>query len=484
MPRPKQKHTLAVVDGGRMETHQDLTNWAEEYGQSISFDPDRQAEIERSCIGSALFSRAALADVVSSLTEADFVSPGHREMFTALVRIHDRGEAADLVVLAQELGPKLAACGGENYLIQVAEFVPSPANSPEYCACLQASSRRRTMAHALVDGMRGIVENRPTADVLGEISLRLEECGPPAKGETLAQAAKAVLDEIDASIETGESLGGLATGLVELDVMTGGLMPGHLIVPCARPSVGKTALACKLAWRAARTGHVMFWSLEMTAPELARRFGSIAGNLNTRVWRDLGLAKEQYAAIGEAMAEVYVAPITIRSDSWPTIDQICAETRAAAAEQPLALVVVDYIQLVGVAKPTDNRASDVGTVSRKLKALAMELQVPVLALSQLNRNVEHRVSKRPSMGDLRESGAIEQDADVVIGLYREDYYETEKAQADPKSETSVDYLELCVIKNRGAGGVGNVVIGYCVATGRMVSLTHDLISGYWERQRS
>jgi replicative DNA helicase len=404
--------------------------------------PPHSVEAEQSVLGGLLLDNLAWDRAADLLTDSDFYRYEHKLIHAAIGALINASRPADVITVfehLQSLG-KADECGGLTYLNALAQSVPSAANLRRYAEIV----RERAILRKLVAASDEIAtsafnpQGRPVSQILDEAEGRIfrigEEGSRSRQGfQGIDQLVVQLIDRVNELHENGaEEVTGVRTGFYEMDRMTAGLQPGDLIVLAARPSMGKTAFALNIAENVAvHEGlPVVVFSMEMGASQLALRMVGSLGRINQQHLRTGKLGDDEWSRLSEAVDKLGKAPVFI--DETPALNS--NELRARARRQArqcgrLGLIVVDYLQLMsGSSSGDENRATEIGEISRGLKALAKELQCPVIALSQLNRSVETRNDKRPMMSDLRESGAIEQDADVIMFIYRDDYYNKESKE--------------------------------------------------------
>ncbi len=417
--------------------------------------PPQNLEAELGVLGSILLDNEVLHDIIPILTPDDFYRDTHQTLYRTVRELYDLGKPVDTITLAEELQHRgqYDRIGGDDVMMAVANGAPHAANAKYYAGIVREKSVQRQIIAIAGEMLQEGYSNLHTADdLLQQAERRIFRIAEEqATGDTveLRDIVVQAMDRIAQRSETKHALVGLGTGLKDLDDVTTGFQGPQLIVLAARPSMGKTALALNIAEYVALTQRkgVLVVSLEMGQMELAERFlcsrSKVEGG---KVRTGIGLDSRAMRALGDAYEELRGAPIFIDDTPTRTILQISANARRIKLKQsrtdtPLGLIVVDYIQLVESegGENRDSRQEQIAKISRRLKTLARELQVPVIALSQLNRQSETREDKRPRMADLRESGAIEQDADMVLLLHRADYYD---AADNP------GIAELNVAKNR------------------------------------
>lgn len=398
--------------------------------------PPHSVEAEQAVIGGLMLDNASWDQIADRVSEDDFYRHAHRLVFRALSTLADRGEPLDAVTVSEHLARNgvLEDVGGLGYLAMLAKDTPSAANIRAYADIV----RERAMLRQLISvggeiaGSALTPDGRSAADLveaaeqsvfaIAERGMRARQIFAPLK-----QVLTGAIERIDELYQAGSHITGLSTGFDRLDEMTSGLQKGDLVIVAGRPSMGKTALAMNMAEHAAIKHKVptAIFSMEMSAEQLAMRLISNLGRINQTKLRSGSLKDDDWPRMSSAVTILSEAPIFIDDSPGLNPSELRARARRLKREHGLGLVVVDYLQLMQVPGTAENRATEISEISRGLKALAKELEVPVIALSQLNRSVEQRTDKRPVMSDLRESGAIEQDADVIAFIYREEQYDKE-----------------------------------------------------------
>lgn len=413
---------------------------------------------EQSVLGSLILDPAAFDSVAIMLRADDFFSASHRTIFHALESMVGAAEAVEVLTVADwlEVRGQLVAAGGLAYIGELARHTGSAVNIAAYTGMIRRDALRRQLLAVAVE--ISAFANAPAEDSPEALLERAEQ-----RLRVIAQAfgrdggnthaMKTVLanvvEHIDVLAEAGSDVIGLPTGFHDLDKMTAGLQPGHLVVLAGRPSMGKTALAGNIVEHVALEKRiaVALFSLEMRAEEVIGRMLASDGRIDQQKVRTGQLDDADWPRLTAATARLDSAPIFICDDASATPSSIAAQARAWKRQHDIGLVVVDYLQLMHVPGTKENRATEVAEISRSLKVLARELNVPVLALAQLNRSLEQRTDRRPRMADLRESGGIEQDADLIAALYREEVYSPGPEHAGK--------AELLILKQR-SGPIGMV----------------------------
>lgn len=405
--------------------------------------PPHNTESERSVLGSMLLDAGAISDVVEILTSEDFWVPAHREIFEAMCSLDREAKPIDIVTVGEELRRRgeLERVGGQGTLLELVNSTPTSVNAGRYAAYVRDHARLRRLITAAGEiTQMGYDAAGEVTEILDRAESMIFEVAQHGAGE-LFSPVQALLDDtlikLEERFNSSGTVTGLTTGFRDLDELTSGLQPSNLIVVAARPSMGKTALALGIAQNAARnTGKtIAVFSLEMSKTELVQRLLSAEAEVDSNKLRTGRMGDSDWADLMNAAGRMANDPIFIDDSGALTIMELRAKCRRLASRHNLGLVVVDYMQLME--SPTNrrdaNRQQDISEISRSLKVLARELNIPVIAVSQLNRAPEARSDKRPLLGDLRESGAIEQDADIVMFLYRDSYYDPEtpdKGQAE------------------------------------------------------
>jgi len=398
--------------------------------------PPHSLEAEQSLLGGLMLDKRAWDQVADVVTVDDFYRPDHRLIFETIATLIERDEPPDAVTVTEHLerGGELESAGGLEYLARLVEETPSAANVRAYARIV----REHAMLRQLIEIGGDIAasahdsEGRSVSDLVDMAEQRVFEIAD--RGQRRGVGFKALKDVLPATIDRLDELShsdaditGVPTGFAEMDRMTAGLQRGDLVIVAGRPSMGKTTLAINIAENAAIGAGLpaAIFSMEMSAEQLTFRMIGSIGRVNQSNLRRGKLSPEDWSRIDSAVSMMQAAPIYIDDSPGLTPTEVRARARRLKREHGLGLIVVDYLQLMQVSGTAENRATEISEISRSLKALAKELEVPVIALSQLNRSVEQRVDKKPVMSDLRESGAIEQDADVIVFIYREEVYDKE-----------------------------------------------------------
>lgn len=395
--------------------------------------PPNSIEAEQSLIGGLMLDHAAWEKVADVITADDFYRKDHRLIFSAIANLVETSNPCDVVTVSEYLEHRgeLDQAGGLEYIATLANETPGAANARAYAKILRERAVLRALINAgnEISGSAFATDGRMASELVDEaerLVFKIAEKG--ARGRSGFKHLKKILpeavDRIDVLHQSEGDITGIPTGFTELDKMTAGLQPGELVVIAGRPSMGKTALAINIAENAAIGSKVptAIFSMEMPSQQLAFRMISSLGRIDQTHLRTGRFPDEDWSRINTAVQLMSEAPIFIDDSAALSPTEIRARSRRLQREHGLGLIVVDYLQLMEVPGNTENRATEISEISRSLKALSKELELPIIALSQLNRSVEQRTDKRPVMSDLRESGAIEQDADLILFIYREEVY--------------------------------------------------------------
>ncbi|RGD60576.1 replicative DNA helicase [Kitasatospora xanthocidica] len=436
--------------------------------------PPQDLDAEKSVLGGMLLSKDAIADVVEVLKPVDYYRPAHEMVHGAILDLYARGEPADPITVAGELTKRgeLQRVGGASYLHTLVNSVPTAANAEYYAQIVheRAVLRRLVEAGTRIAGMGYAAEgdvdeivNAAQAEIYAVTEQRTNEDYAP-----LSDIMEGALDEIEAIGSRNGEMSGVPTGFADFDQLTNGLHPGQMIVIAARPAMGKSTLALDFA-RACSIHHKLpsvIFSLEMGRNEIAMRLLSAEARVALHHMRSGNMTDDDWTRVARRMPDVSEAPLFIDDSPNLSMMEIRAKCRRLKQRNDIKLVVIDYLQLMqsGGSRRAENRQQEVSDMSRNLKLLAKELEVPVIALSQLNRGPEQRTDKRPMVSDLRESGSIEQDADMVILLHREDAYEKESPRAGE--------ADLIVAKHRN-GPTATITVAFQGHYSRFVDMTRD-----------
>ena len=419
-------------------------------------------DAEMAILAACLITKSAADKVCEEITPEMFFSESNKRIFEAIYTLHESKKPIDMMTLTNELekNNSLALIGGMEYLTDVLDSIISAANVEYYINIVQEKYLRRRLIEVSTNIQTSAYEeNSDTNEVVDNAEKQIFAVTKERKsGEfrSISEVLRKTQERLEYLAQNGSAITGLPTGFNDLDAMTSGLHENELIIIAARPAMGKTAFALNLAVNAALSTPkaVALFNLEMGAEQLAERMIGSVGGIDMGKLKTGQLDDKDWQKVNEAMSELGETNIYIEDMSGITVGDIRAKCRRlATSEKGLALVLIDYLQLIqGGARYAGNRQQEVSEISRSLKTMALELKVPVIALAQLSRNVELREDKRPIMSDLRESGSIEQDADIVAFLYRDDYYNPDKYK-DVSGSTSV--TELIIGKHR-SGSTGTV----------------------------
>ncbi len=440
---------------------------SEDYGRQ----PPQDLAAEQSVLGGMLLSKDAIADVLERLRPSDFYRPAHQNVYDAILDLYGRGEPADAVTVAAELDRRglLRRIGGAPYLHTLISTVPTAANAGYYAGIVAEKALLRRLVEAgtrvVQYGYAG-AEGADVAEVVDRAQAEMYEVTERRMSEDfvpLEDLLQPTMDEIDAIASNGGLSRGVPTGFTELDELTNGLHPGQMIIVAARPGVGKSTLgldfmrSCSIKHRFAS----VIFSLEMSKSEIVMRLLSAEAKIKLGDMRSGRMSDDDWTRLARRMSEISEAPLYIDDSPNLTMMEIRAKARRLKQKADLRLVVVDYLQLMSSGKKVESRQLEVSEFSRHLKLLAKELEVPVIAISQLNRGPEQRTDKKPMLSDLRESGSLEQDADMVILLNRPDAFERD----DPRGGEA----DLIVAKHRN-GPTKTVTVAHQLHLSRFTNM--------------
>lgn len=400
-------------------------------------NPPSDPSAEISVLGAMLLSKDAIAEVLETLNGADFYNPAHQAVYEAVLDLYASGSPADAVTVAAHLSKKgeLERVGGASFIHSLPGFVPTSANANYYAHIVADLALRRRLVTAgtritslgySTSGETDQVVDSAQAEVFAVTGNRLRSDYLP-----LGEAMDPTIALIETLGNSDDRFTGVPTGFAELDEVTGGFQPGQMVMLAARPSIGKSTLAMDVMRAASVTEELtsVIFSLEMSRTEIVMRLLSAQSQVPLQRIRSGSLGEGEWVRLSEAVSSLQTAPLFIDDSPNLSLMEIRAKCRRLKQQHNLSLVVVDYLQLLSSSRKVESRQQEVSEFSRSLKLLAKELELPVLAVSQLNRGPEQRADKRPLLSDLRESGALEQDADVVILLNREDYYDKDSPRA-------------------------------------------------------
>lgn len=421
--------------------------------------PPQDVAAEQCVLGAMLLSKDAIADVVEAVSTGDFYRPAHALVFDAITDLYVRGDPADAVTVAAELTRRgeLTRIGGAPYLHTLLSEVPTAANAAYYAVIVreksvlrglvEAGTRIAQMGYSEAGDVSAVVD-RAQAEVFAVGERRATQDYVP-----LSDIMQGTLEELEAIASHGGAMSGVPTGLRDLDTLTNGLHAGQLIIIAARPSIGKSTLGLDIARSAAIRNDLttVVFSLEMSRTEITMRLLSAEAKVPLHHMRSGINREEEWAAVSRRMGEIADKPLFVDDSPNMSLMEIRAKCRRLKQRHDLRLIIIDYLQLMQSSKRVESRQQEVSEFSRSLKLLAKELEVPVVAMSQLNRGPEQRTDKKPLLSDLRESGALEQDADMVILLHREDFYDRESRRAGE--------ADLIVAKHRN-GPTATVTVAF------------------------
>ena len=435
--------------------------------------PPQDMAAEQSVLGGMMLSKDAIADVVEIVRGPDFYRPAHEIIYDAVVDLYGRGEPADVVTISDHLTKRqeLQRIGGPAYLHNLAQSVPTAANASFYAEIV----RERAILRRLVEAGTKIVQLGHGAD--GEVDAIVNEAQSEiynvaenrqsADYVSLGEVLVPTIDEIETNASHDGGLTGIPTGFRELDELTHGFSGGQMIIVAARPAMGKSTLALDFARSAAVTNGMTaaFFSLEMGRNEIAMRLLSAEARIQFQDLRKGDIRDEDWDKMSLAVDRLNEVPLFIDDSPNMSLMEIRAKCRRLKQRNNLKLIVLDYLQLLSSGKRVESRQQEVSEFSRTLKLLAKELDVPIIALSQLNRGSEQRTDKRPQVSDLRESGSIEQDADMVLLLHRDEVYDKESPRAGE--------ADIIVAKNR-AGPTRDIVVAFQGHYARFQDMAQDI----------
>ena len=433
--------------------------------------PPQNIDAEKSLLGAVLIDEEVLADVTEHVKPQDFYDKNHALIFGAMVRLFEKHRPVDLLTLTDELKRKdeLEVIGGSAFLTELTNYVPTAAHAAAYAEMVAQKAVRRRLIRASGDITElGYDESTTTQELLEKAEAELFSVSDQSLKQDLVSIEQILMDSFDRIEELHKNKGelrGVRTGYRDLDNMTAGLQRSDLIVLAARPAMGKTALVTNLAYNVATIEKqpVLFFSLEMSKEQLVDRMLADAANVDSWNIRTGKLTDEDFLKLSEASGELADAPIFIDDTPGLTVLEMRTKARRKNHESPLGLIIVDYLQLMqGSGRHDGNRVQEVSEISRGLKLIARELNVPLIALSQLSRTVESRTPRVPQLSDLRESGSIEQDADIVSFIYRPAYYEPDNPEVQ-------NITDLIIAKHRN-GPVGKVQLYFHPERLRFMSL--------------
>jgi len=447
-----------------------------------SYIPPQDIEAEQSTLGAMLIERTAIERAMEVLHKEDFYRIAHQVLFEVIEAITARDEPVDLITVQAELKnrDKLEAVGGISYLAVLYDRVPTAVNVEYYAKIVEEKAILRRLISAafeIIGTARGEIGNiREVIDQAEKAIFSIAEQRSNAAFTHLKDLLLAVYDKAEELGELKQRISGLPTGLPDFDSITSGLQNSDLIIVAARPSMGKTSLCLSIAEHVALVEKktVAIFSLEMASEQLALRMLCSQALVNAHKLRTGNLTETEWTSLASVVQDMYDAPIYIDDASETSALTMRAKCRRLMHEHGLGLIIVDYLQLMSSHRKSENRTQEIGEIARGLKSLARELKVPVIALSQLSRAVEQRENKRPMLSDLRESGSIEAEADLVCFLYREEYYKMKEAYAggsDGGGQHDQEETEIILGKHRN-GPTGVVRVGFQPEFAKFVPLAN------------
>lgn len=411
--------------------------------------PPQNLDAEQSILGAILLENSALNKALEVIVEEDFHRGAHRTIFAGMIELADRNEVVDQITLTDLLKTKgqLEQVGGAAYVAELVQAVPSASNIRHHCKIVREKSLLRglisTATEIVTKGYDGVGESEDLLEYAEREIFRLAQGRLGRSFVPMQQIVKESIEIVDRLFSRKERITGVPSGYRVIDDITAGLQPSDLIIIAGRPSMGKTSLALGMAEYAAIRANltVGIFSLEMSQAQLVLRMLSSQALLDSHALRTGQLTSENWHALCAAADRLESAKIFIDDSGGVTVQQMRGKARRLKAEHGLDLLIIDYLQLMQGRSDSESRQQEISDISRSLKALAKELEIPVVALSQLSRAVENRTDKRPVLSDLRESGAIEQDADVVMFIYREEVY-------NPDTEEKRNIADILIRKHR------------------------------------
>ncbi len=444
--------------------------------------PPHSLEAEQSVIGGLMLVNRAWDDIADIINEQDFYRHDHALILRSIYALSEEGQPYDLVTVSEWLGARgeLDSIGGLAYLSILANDTPTAVNIKAYAKIVREYSILRSLIQVgnEISASAYNSEGKPSKQLVDEAERKVfliadQRAGNRQGFEAINELLGRAVKRVEEMYRSDTTLTGIATGFTDFDAKTSGLQKSDLIIIAGRPSMGKTSFAMNLAENAAlhNNNSVAVFSMEMPGEQLALRMMSSLGRIDSHSLRTGKLDDQDWPRLISSVSMLSKAKLFIDDTAALTPTELRAKTRRLKREHGLDLVIVDYLQLMQVGGSTENRATEISEISRSLKALAKELEVPIVALSQLNRSVEQRPDKRPVMSDLRESGSIEQDADVILFIYRDEVYNDESADKG--------IAEIIIRKQRN-GPIGTVRLSFLGQYTRFENLAHDDYGGRFE----
>ena len=436
--------------------------------------PPRSLDAEKSILGSILLLPQVCDDVALVVRPEDFYDEANRKLYAHLREMHDANKRIDITLLVERLkhAGDLEVVGGNGYLAEVMNCVATAAHAVEYAEVVRDKSTLRSLIYASTEILRDAYdtghEPRELLSVAEQKIFTILERRGGANVSNIRDILNDAMARIDARMKHDHVIGGIETGFTDFDALTGGLHDGELVILAARPSMGKTALALNVAEHVTMQAQVptLFVSLEMSSVELADRMLCSIAEVNGQRLRNGTISNEDRRRLIDKAAEMSQAPLYVDDTPSRTVTEVAAAARRLKRRDGLGLVVIDYLQLIEPDNPKDPRQEQVAKIARRLKGLARELKVPVLCLAQLNRQAEVSKDNKPRLSHLRESGAIEQDADVVMFVHREEYYQTN----DEDRQRVAGLAEIIIAKQRN-GPIGDIKLTWRKDFTRFVNAT-------------
>ena len=440
--------------------------------------PPHALDAERALLGGVLIEPSAVEKALDEgLRPDDFYRKAHGILFRVIADLHNAAEPVDTLTVVDELMRRglLEAVGGASAVSQLEALIPTAAHVGAYARLIREKATLRRLIETATEVVGAAYrQDRRVTDILDEAEraiLAISERNTRRGIVPMSELVRLATEQLEKAYNLKSAITGVASGFRDLDGLTSGFQPGELVIVAARPSMGKTAFTLNVAAHAAmrRQAPVAFFSLEMGAEQLVQRLIGAEARIDISNLRRGFIQSNEWVKLAQAASELAEAPLFIDETPSITVAEMRTKCRRLHHEHGIKMIVVDYLQLMQGPEGYDNKATEVGEISRGLKTLARELSVPVIALSQLNRGVESRTDKRPMMSDLRESGAIEQDADVIMFLYREEYYLRDKTPED-----KLGVAEVIVAKHRN-GPTGSVEMRFFNSITRFADLdrAHD-----------
>jgi replicative DNA helicase len=417
----------------------------QEPSDRASVAPSHDLEAELSVLSAMLLSPNAIAAVSEHISSSDFYRASHGVIFDVARRLFEHGDPVDAITVAAKLEEEgqLELVGGRAKVHEVAAWAPASGNVGHYALIVRDHSVLRRLADAGREITRLATERgAETPDLVSQAEMKLFEvsqAGTPGELRSLNEALLETFERVSHLYEQGATITGVSSGFTALDEVTAGFQPGNLIILAARPSMGKSALGISMAANVAATDTpCAFFTLEMSKQEVTQRLICLEGKIDSHKIRTGKLAEEDWNRLSRACGKLEKVPLYLDDTPGLTLFELRSRVQTLKRREPkLGLIVVDYLQLMAMGGSVESRLQEVSSISRGLKALAKDMDVPVIALSQLSRAVEQRTDKRPQLSDLRESGSIEQDADLVMFIYRDEYYNGEESEQQGLAEVHV-----------------------------------------------